>query len=175
MFVTAAGLAILVAMKTATDAIARSIRSAAQITQMFASDLSPADMLHRPCEGANCAAWIVGHLIMAARSMGIRAGLQSAPQLPDGFDKTFARDEIAPKSADYGDVSILMPLFKTTHDWLAGGVELVDLAKLAQPLEKPSPMFATVGEMLAFAPVHIATHAGHLSTIRRSLGRAALV
>lgn len=162
-------------MNTAAEALSLSIRHAARIVLAMTEDLKGTDWTHRPCTGANCAAWIVGHLVMSSRSMMQRCGHADLPSLPEGFNKRFARDETAPKSADYGDVSTLRDVFMQHHDLFAAVAARQTPEALARDLGMNHPIFSTVGSMLAFAPVHIGTHAGHISTIRRSLGRAPLV
>jgi len=127
------------------------------------------------CAGANCPAWIIGHLVLSSRGMMKRLGVVSLPELPEGFETRFARDELAPNSDDYGDVSVLLPLFEQHHDLFAGRIETLTPEQMATPLPQPHPMFGTLGEMAAFAPVHVAVHAGHISLIRRGLGRKPLV
>lgn len=162
-------------MKTAPEALAKSIKQAARIVLFFTEDLKGGDWTHRPCAGANCAAWIVGHLILSSRSMMQRAGHTDLPALPADFEKRFARDEAAPKAVDYGDVSTLRDLFQQHHDLMSAVVARQTPENLARDLNMNHPIFTTVGAMFAFTPVHIGTHAGQISTIRRSLGRPALV
>ena len=57
----------------------------------------------------------------------------------------------------------------------ADPIEAADDAVFDRPLEKPSRIASTVGEMLAFMPIHVAMHAGQITLIRRSLGRPPLV
>ena len=42
-------------------------------------------------------------------------------------------------------------------------------------MEKPHPMFATIGELANFMALHAAMHAGQVTIIRRSLGRPPIV
>ncbi len=162
-------------MTTASQALSRAIQSASGAFLFFTSDLAGADWTHRPCKDAVCAAWIAGHLTLSARGMLKTLGVVDLPALPEGFEKRFARDETAPRSDDYGDVTILRDLFKTTHDHLAKVVTELSKEKLAEALPRPTMMFATIGELAAFAPTHIGMHTGQISTIRRSLGRPPLV
>lgn len=162
-------------MQTVTDALAASIEHAARVVLFFTEDLKGSDFLHRPCPNANCAAWTLGHLSLSARGMMTRAGATDLPPLPTGFEKKYARDETAPKASDFGDTADLRPVFEQTHKLFADFVRRLDAAKLATPIDPNHPVFKTVGSMLAFAPVHIGTHAGQISTIRRSLGRPPLV
>lgn len=162
-------------MNSPQEAFAHAIEAANRLVMMLTEDLKPSECLHRPTPKANCAAWIVGHLILSARGMAKRLGATDLPPLPDGFEKRFARDDAAPFAADYGDVSGLRTLLDQSHALLAQAARALPAAKVNEPLDKPHPMFGTLGGVAAFAPIHIATHAGQISTIRRSLGRAPLV
>ncbi len=160
---------------TGPAALAFGIESAAGLTNWLLADFSASDLLYRPTPEANCAAWIVGHLVMSGRTMMTRLGATNLPTLPDGFEAKFARDEVAPKLADYGDTTKLAEIFTQHHELFAKHVAAMAPAKLAEPLPTPHPRFKTHAELAGFATVHIAMHAGHLSLIRRMLGRGPLV
>ena len=115
--------------------------------------------------------WTIGHLVLTSRSMMKRCGVSDFPPLPDDFEKRFARDEAAPKACDFGDASILRPLFKQHHERFAAVARSMTPEQLDTSLGSNHPFFKTIGTMLAFAPVHISMHTGQISTIRRSLGR----
>ena len=160
---------------TSNDAIAHNLTAAGALLERFTADLTPKDYLHRPCAGGNCAAWIVGHLVLTERSALGRFNVTDLPALPEGFEKRFARDEEAPRAQDYGDVTQLVPLFKRHRAMLIEAVKRATPAQLGERLEKPHPMFATVGERANFMAVHVTMHAGQISIIRRTLGRPPLI
>ena len=162
-------------MSDARTWIAFSLSRSQQVLDLFLADLKPEDYLHRPVPKANCAAWIVGHLTLAERRWLKEIGAGDLPSLPDGFEKRFARDEHAPIASEFGDVSILRPLFNAHRQRLVDAVKVMDETKLDRPLDKPHPRFATLGELLQFAAIHTAMHAGQISTIRRSLGKPPLM
>jgi len=162
-------------MNQPADALALGIEHATRLFMKMTEDLSGNDWLHRPCDAANCAAWTAGHLVLTSRSMMKRCGITDLPALPEGFEKCFARDETAPKATEFGDVSILRPLFQDHHERLAAVAQSMTPEKLDVSLGSDHPFFRTVGTLLAFAPVHIATHVGQISTIRRTLGRPPVV
>ena len=161
---------------TTNQLLATGLRVSGGMIEGMAGELSAAELLHRPCGGANCAAWIVGHMILVDRSMMKRLGVDESdlPPLADDFTTRFGRDEHAPKRDDYGDTSSLVADFRRGRALFAQKVESADAARLDAALENPSPRFKTVGEMANFAATHSGLHAGHLSTIRRSLGRPPL-
>jgi uncharacterized damage-inducible protein DinB len=143
-----------------------------KMLHMFVDDLTPDERLHRSCAGANCIDWLVGHLVVVERMFHQRIGATSPP-IPEGFDKKFARDESAPKQADYGDTSNLMELFDEQRDATIEKVRTLTADDLAKPLQHPR--FSNVGEAIAFCSLHVAMHAGQMSMIRRSLGKPPVI
>src|SRR5690606_19867435 len=138
-----------------------------RMLHMFVDDLTPEERLFRPSPGANCVDWLVGHLVLVERMFHTRFGTTSPP-VPEGFEKTFARDDVAPKQADYGDTSRLLALFDEHRDATLESIRAMTSDQLAAPLTHPR--FKTVGEAAAFCALHVTMHAGQISMIRRALG-----
>jgi hypothetical protein len=124
---------------------------------------------------ANCAAWTIGHLVVAARGMSRAMGIADVPELSEGFEKRFGQKEGAPEAGEFGEVSELLPMLRKYTEIIASAVEKMTPEQLEKPLAKPMPIFSTVGEMAAFLPIHNGMHAGQISTIRRSLGRPPVI
>jgi len=72
-------------------------------------------------------------------------------------------------------VSTLMPLFDEHRNRLVAAVKAAPPGLLDKPLDKPHPLFSTVGEVATFLALHGAMHAGQITIIRRSLGRPPLI
>ena len=161
-------------MPTPNDVIVHSLSTSQLIMGRFCDDLKPDEMLHRTTPKANCAAWTIGHLILSERGALKQFGVEPPP-LPDGFEKTFSRDEGCPQAGAFGDASILMPLFDQHRNRLIDAVKRATPEQLARPLEKPHPLFANLAEMANFMTIHTSMHAGQITTIRRSLGRPPLM
>lgn len=150
------------------------LEASRRMLHMFVDDLTPPERLHRACAGANCIDWTVGHLILTERLFHQRIGATS-PSIPEGFDKLYARDDVAPKQLDYGDTSGLMALFDDQRNATIERVRRMSPAELSRPLEKPHPRFSTLGDAIAFCSLHVAMHAGQMSLIRRTLGKPPVV
>ena len=58
-------------------------------------------------------------------------------------------------------------LFDLVHQMLTTPID--------KPVDKPHPMFATLGELANFMALHATMHAGQITIIRRSLGRPPIV
>ena len=162
-------------METAGEGIAYAVTAARKMLDLYTTDLTGGDWLHRPSPKANCAAWIVGHLVLSSRRALTLLGASDLPPLPDGFEKRFARDETAPGAGDFGDTSVLVPLLDRHHDLLAETLRRTGADVLNKPLEKPNPCFGTVGEFASYMALHAAMHGGQITLIHRSLGRPPLV
>jgi hypothetical protein len=160
---------------TGNEAIVQNLTASGALLERLTADLTPQDYLHRPCAEGNCAAWITGHLILTERGALGRMGVTDLPPLPEGFDKRFARDNTAARAADFGDVTQLMPMFKHLRAVLVEAVNCATPEQLSKPLDKPHPLFTTVGGSVNFMGVHVSMHAGQISTIRRTLGRPPLI
>jgi uncharacterized damage-inducible protein DinB len=143
--------------------------------KLFTQDLKPDQYVHRATDTANCVAWLLGHLALSDRSMLERFGVRDLPELPEGFAKRFSQDAGCPDASDFGDISILWPTFEKHRDLLITAVQRAPQELLGKPMEKPHPMFTTLGELANFMALHSTMHAGQITMIRRSLGYPPLV
>jgi hypothetical protein len=159
---------------TANDAIAFALTTGQALLKRYVGDLTPQEYLHRPAPKANCVAWLIGHLTLSDRSLLKRLNAP-LPELPEGFEHRFSRDEGCPQAGEFGDVSGLMPLFDEHRNRLVAAVKAAPPELLDKPLDKPHPLFSTVGEVATFLALHGAMHAGQITIIRRSLGRPPLI
>lgn len=158
---------------TYLDALAQAHVAAKAILHRYVDDLKPEEFLHQPIPGANHAAWVVGHLARSARVACEQLGLPDLPELPKDWDADYRPTRAAaPARQKAGDPMEMLRLFDLHQDKLIAGLKTADLAKLAEPAPWPSPLFADRGQFIHFLSIHVAVHAGQLSLIRRSLGKA---
>ena len=160
---------------TNNECVAFALSSSQALLKFYVKDFSPADYVRRPIPQSNCAAWIIGHLTLTDRRALERTHATDLPQLPDDFQTRFGQGEGAPHAADFGDTSILVPLFDAYRNRLIGRARQLSAEELNQPIGFQHPRFKTVGEMLIFMGVHTSMHSGQITTIRRSLGRPPLI
>lgn len=162
---------------TVHNIIIHALDMSTMMLQRATDDLTSEEMLHRPVPAANCTAWLIGHLILTERSALKRLAVpaDALPGLPDGFDKRFSRDEGCPQAIEFGDVSILIPLFLRQRELLVEAVRRATPEQLATPIEPARPMFRTLGELVNFMALHATMHLGQITIIRRSLGRPPMV
>jgi len=157
------------------DLLAHGLKSSGKMVEAFCADLTWREMLYRPCPEANCVAWTLGHLIDTDQKVSKRLGATSLPELPENFAVMFSRENDAPKAEDFGDTSILLPLFTASRQRFISTMLILGEDALNTKLEKPTPRYSTIGEMISFMIAHTAMHAGQISLIRRCLGRPPLV
>jgi hypothetical protein len=156
---------------TPKDTIAYSLRTSKALFHRYLDDLKPQEFEHRPCQGGNSAAWIVGHLVRTDRRSLGWLGVTEVPAAPDGFEERFAPTRTAAAGqGGYGDPKELMALFDAHRDRLIAAVLAADDAKLREPPSFQSPLFADKGEATLFMALHTAMHLGQITIIRRSLG-----
>jgi hypothetical protein len=161
-------------MSLTNDTIVYANRTAKGMIDALTADLKPAEWEHRAVPGSNCAAWLIGHLILVDRRALALAGVTDLPPLPEGFEARFGRQADAPHAKSFGDPSILMPLFDKQRDMLLSAIAELPESKFAEPLANPGARAKTFGEFMTFMSLHVVIHAGQISTIRRSLGRPPL-
>ena len=157
-------------MLTPNDMIVASLTTARMMARRFTEDLQPNEYLHRAAPKGNCAAWLLGHLILTNRRTAARLNAD-LPALPDGFEQRFARDEHAPHASEFGDCASLLTLLEQSFDALIAGVKRMSPEQLETPVEKPMPMFKNIGELVNFMALHACVHIGQITVIRRTLGR----
>ena len=162
-------------MLSPNDVLVHSLSGSQGLLNKLCEDLKPAEYLHRPCAEANCAAWVLGHLILTERN-GLRGvGVSDLPALPEGFEKRFGRDPEAPKATEFGDVTVLLPLFNKQRQLLIEKVKGMSADELTKPVEPPHPMFSHVWSLVNLMGLHVMLHNGQISSIRRSLGRPPVI
>ena len=155
---------------TPLDTIVYNLEKSQALFHRYLDDLKPAEFEHQPCPGANCAAWVVGHLALVDRRRLTALGAE-LPPLPVGFEERFAATRAAAGTqGGYGDPKELVALFDRHRDKLIAAVRTADPAKLAAAVPTPHPMFADAGEATAFMGLHTAMHLGQITVIRRMLG-----
>ena len=144
--------------------------------QLFANmlgDFCEAEMLVRPAESANHAAWRLGHCVAAFAGLintAMPGSFKPEPQdfvdrhtgkgskLNDGF---LPKAELLAKFSDANERAI---------QWM---LNLSDADK-AKPIEKLKGFAPTVGHLVYVLPNHIAMHIGQIQVIRRKLGKPVL-
>lgn len=161
----------------AQDALKSAQALSTMVLKSYFSDMSDAELMHRPGEGCNHLAWQLGHLIASECQLLESVAPGASIALPEGFAEKHGKDKVSETDP---------AKFCTKQEY----VELLDkvqaatqaaLAKMSEAdLDKPSPehfrAFApTVGDMFALISTHPMMHAGQFVPVRRALGKPVLM
>lgn len=139
------------------------------------SDLSDADLLVRPVDGANHIAWQIGHLILAEQRMGSRLPGAKYPELPAGFAEKHDRQPTAQNvTSGFGTKAQYLELFNKTRETTLAALAKLSDADLDQPVSTPVPGFTNLGGVVMLIALHSLTHGGQFSVVRRKLGKPVL-
>ena len=148
-------------------------RQQGQLLAAMLADFSEAEMLVRPAENANHAAWQLGHCVAAFAGL-INTAMPGAfkPEPQDFVDRhtgmgSKLNDGFLPKAellAKFNDAN------ERAIQWM---LKLTDADK-ARPIEKLKGFAPTVGHLVYVLPNHIALHVGQIQVIRRKLGKPVL-
>ena len=162
---------------TGIDAIRTSLRSTQQLVNWFIGDLSDADLLVRPVEGANHIAWQMGHLILSERHLiGKELPGVGYPELPAGFAEQHAK-ETAPIDPPVGfaDKAAYLGVFAQTRESTVAALGTITDADLDRPTVGPMASFApTLGALFLLVSNHSLMHGGQFTVVRRKLGKPIL-
>src|SRR4051794_14468621 len=157
---------------TPNDLLANAYTTAQKLLHVMIDDLTPVEFNCQPVPGANCPAWVVGHLALTLRNGLRRMGAADVPELPPGLEDQFkATRQAAGPQAGYGDPKALVAVFDACLERFIQTVRGLPAESLAGPPDFRGPFATNRAEAIQFGALHIALHAGQLSTVRRRLGK----
>lgn len=135
--------------------------------------LNDADLLVRPCAGANHIAWQLGHLISSENGMISEVCPGTMPELPAGFAEQYTRE-----TAGIDDPAAFLTIAEyvaLADEQRAGTLAALSAADLqAESPEKFRMMSPHVAGIFLLAGSHWLMHAGQWAIVRRQLGHPAL-
>ncbi len=162
---------------TAVDLLKYGLGLSQQIIGGALKDIKDEDLSQRPGPDSNTLAWQLGHIISSEKEMLQNFPGFKYPDLPAGFSEKHAnKPEITKSDAPTGF---------TVADYVAqmNAIREATMARVAQltdkDLDHPSEggikeMAPTLGTVLELAAQHFTMHSGHLSVLRRKLGKPVL-
>ena len=161
----------------AKQAIRAASDTSSLVLSSYLSDLTDADLMHRPAPKCNHLAWQTGHVI-ASNNMLLEAVVPGkSVTLPEGFAEQHSTENTADDDASK---------FKTKEEYL----ELMNQVQTAamnaldelpdEKLDEPAPerfrdMFPTTGNMFILIATHAMMHAGQFVPVRRQLGKPVVI
>lgn len=157
----------------AREAIRLGLDMAEFISLGYLQDLSDAQLLHRPCAGANHIAWQLGHLITAEHQLIEQVCPGKMPPLPAGFAERYTKETADQDSAaSFHSKEELLAACRTQR---AGTLDALQSLTDAD-LDRPSGVdyAPTVAGIFSMQGSHWLMHAGQWAVIRRQLGKPPL-
>lgn len=165
------------AMASAKDVILSQMQSGQSLLEMFTSDFSDEDYFQVPIEGANHAAWIVGHLACSGDwAVSLITGVDQ--RLPQATHKLFkGGSTCVPDASIYPSRKELDDLFKSAQATTIEALTMFDENKWDDPTPEQGPkqFFPTLGSFWAAQGTHPFWHLGQLTVCRRALKKAFLI
>ena len=137
----------------------------------------PQDKLtHQPCEGANHALWIVGHLGYTDLMFLTRVGKKSI-ETPENWTEFFGMGSVPlPDASAYPPLGKLKEALADNRETLLGWFGSMSAEELAKPLSDDFKSFASNhGMLMTSLAFHEGLHAGQLTVVRKSLGIAPMI
>ena len=160
----------------ARDALKISINMGRMITTSYLEDLTDAEMLHRPCAGANHINWQLGHLIASEHGLvsGVCPG--AMPPLPEGFAEKYSRDNAGvDDAAKFENKETLLKVYQEQRAGTMAALEQLSNDDLDEPSPEQFRAYApNVAAVFEMQGSHYVMHAGQWAVIRRQLGRPPL-
>lgn len=157
----------------AREAIRLGLDMAEFISLGYVQDLSDAQLLHRPCAGANHIAWQLGHLITAEHQLIEKVCPGKMPPLPAGFAERYTKETAGQDSA--ASFHSKEELLAACRAQRAGTLDALQSLTDAD-LDRPSGVdyAPTVAGIFSMQGSHWLMHAGQWAVIRRQLGKPPL-
>ncbi len=154
--------------------LADSIRSASGVTAMHVGDFSEADMVVRPCDKSNHAAWHLGHMAVSTANLFNMVSPGCMPD-PSSADKERYSGKGAHLNDGFPPKEQLLQRIAQANDAVVAFMQKLPDAQWSTPTPQPLQGFAkTVGHLIYVQVPHLNMHVGQLQVIRRTLGKPIL-
>ena len=158
------------------DLVADALRRNLELMKMTLSDFSDAEMMTRPCPGANHATWQLGHLTVAEGGLlnMVGEGLVQGP--PAEFAAKFSKETASKDDAGFfPKKAAVLEQFNKINAAVAAWAKTLKPEDLAKPTKGRMVDFApTTGHVIALLSNHNMMHIGQFQVIRRKLGKPIL-
>lgn len=163
-------------MSKTTEMLANNLAANLGLLKNTLADFSDADMMVRPVDSANHAAWQIGHLLKFETTVCGMYNAPHAPKLPDNAKTLYGKE--GAKSDDKGSFMRKDEALALLAQARAGIIEWVK-GLSDEDLQKPGPeafrsFASTVGDLILMVLGHTTMHLGQFQVIRRKLGKPIL-
>ncbi|MCP4591465.1 MAG: DinB family protein [bacterium] len=160
----------------AKDVILNSINMGHEILTTYLSDFTDADYMVRPVEGANHAAWQLGHLITSEREMMTMVGC-TMPDLPAGFAESYTKETSSSDDpSKFHKKEQYVALLEKQRAATLAALEALPESDLDKPTPESMQGYApTVGSAFNILGFHDVMHGAQFVPLRRKLGKPVLI
>lgn len=146
-----------------------------QMINRSVADLTDADLLVHPTDGANHIAWQLGHLIASEQRLGRYLTGAKFPELPAGFAEKHGNNPNAQNATGgFGTKAEYLELFNKTREATLAAVSQLTEADFDKEASGPANI-NTLGGILNLVSAHTMMHGGQFSVVRRKLGKPVLM
>jgi len=139
----------------------------------FTEDLTDQEYFKPPTEGANHAAWIVGHIACSEDSL-VAAITGVAKRIPDSTFELFkGGSQCIPDASKYPSRKQIDELFRTSRAHTAECLKKYDEARFDDPPPKgwDKELFPSMGAIWGLQGTHQYWHIGQLTVCRQALNK----
>lgn len=159
----------------AIDVLVKNVEESLNWLKWTIADISDAELMTRPCEGANHANWQLGHLVVGCNHMMAPAG-GKAIELPVGFAEKYSKEAASSNdAAKFAKKDELIALLDKVHSAAVTGIKSLKEADLSKPGPESMKDYApTIGAVALLLGQHLQMHMGQFQVIRRKLGKPVL-
>lgn len=158
-------------MPTTKDVLLFQLQTGQMLFQQYSEDLSDQEYFQPPVEGANHAAWILGHIAASEDSM--TASITGTPKhLPDSIHDTFQMGSTCVADASkYPTRKEIDDMFINTRANVLEALQTFDDSKWNDPSPEgyPKDFFPTIGSIWSMIGVHQFWHIGQLTVCRQAM------
>jgi hypothetical protein len=158
------------------QAIAATMNHSDFIVNGYLSDITPQELLARPCAASNHIAWQLGHLIASEHHLVERAAPGKMEPLPAGLAERHKKSTAGSNEPSaFLSKEEYQSLAKRVRANTLRALEQLSPADLDKPVSQVPPFCKTAADVFLFIGGHWLMHAGQWSVIRRTLGRPPLM
>lgn len=161
----------------AKDAIRGTMDFSLHVLKAYFSDMTDAELLHRPGPGCNHLAWQLGHLISSEANLLNMACPGTAAELPAGFAEQHNKETAGSDDASkFCTKQQYIDLLDKTRTATVAALDALPEARLDEPGPEAFRNFCpTMGSLFNLIASHPMMHAGQFVPVRRALGKPVVI
>jgi len=160
---------------TVNEVLAKNIETSLSWLKYTVDDFSDAELMSRPCDGANHANWQLGHMVVGCNFMMGPVGAKSVV-LPAEFVAMYTKETASSDDAQkFASKDQLLSLMDQVYSAALEGVRSLKDEDLPKSSPESFQKFApTIVDVAIILGQHLQMHMGQIQAIRRKLGKPVL-